>query len=163
MSFEALDVALIRQLRQEVCDGPAFLENALRWIPPAKYGITPDSSISDWSVHRHVFHLMYNQRFKGIPRVHRVLQPSLILEPYREDADWREDRPLDQITARFRQDRMQFVNWLAGVDESCWMQTYRDPRYGPTSFLWYVQKLHQHTFEHINTLLKFALFGLKHN
>ena len=161
MFSEELDVELIGQLQREVRDDPSLLYNALRWIPPAAYGVTPGPSISDWSVHRHVFHLMYNQRYKGIPRIHRVLQPSLVLEPYREDADWREDLPLAQIAAWFRQDRTQLIDWLAGVDESCWVQTYRDPRHGPTSFLWYVQKLHQHTLEHVNILLKVALFGLK--
>lgn len=161
MSSEELDVEFIRQLRQEVRDDPRLLENVLRWIPPAHYGVTPDPSISEWSVHRHVFHLMYNQRYKGIPRVYRVLQPSLALQPYREDADWRDDLPLERIVAQFRQDRAQFVNWLVDVDASRWLETYHDPRHGPTSLLWYVQKLHQHTFEHVNTLLKFALFGIK--
>jgi hypothetical protein len=148
------------QLRRGLDD----FEHALQQVPGDRLYLSPppsegDGSLGDWPAARHVFHLDYYEHHIPIPILHTWLdEPYPLYEGPDEDAAWANARDIRHTLDSLRRAREWQIELIERVQPSMWDQAHELGRWGHVSLRWVTTKTIQHTHEHINDILKFALF-----
>jgi hypothetical protein len=118
----------------------------------------PIGGLGEWVAARHAFHLLYYEREAALPAMrHWLGAPCPSFDNYDEDAAWQGAPDLPTILREFREVRAAQVALLPQFDEALWHET-RDTGWGNVALRWIVSKTYQHTAEHINDVLRIALF-----
>jgi hypothetical protein len=107
---------------------------------------------------RHAFHLLDYERKDVLPAMLYWLgDPAPSFDDYDEDAAWQSAPDLATILREFREVRAAQIALLPRVDQTLWHEA-RTTGWGEVSLRWVVSKTYQHTAEHINDVLRIALF-----
>lgn len=140
---------------QSTADGMVW---AARQVPSQRQFAEPPPDFGEWSVARHVFHLLYYEAFV-VPIMQQWLggnPPSM--EGFDEDDAWdREPRDLEILVERFLDGRKKQIALLPEFEAAEWTST-RETTWGPVTLQWAVSKTFQHTAEHINAVMQMVLF-----
>ncbi len=129
-------------------------------VPAERRSMQPVTPFGEWSVLRHVFHLLDYERAIALPSMRQWLgAPLPDLATYDEDQAWAAAQPpaLPELLARFRAVRAEQVALIRQVDAGLWAEQ-RVAVWGSVSLRWVVSKTYQHTAEHTHDVLSIALF-----
>lgn len=152
---------------QWLCDqlvqGLSNFEHALEQVPADRLYVTPppvagEDSLGEWPAGRHLFHLTYYEQHTAIPVLHHWLgEPYPHYEGPDEDAAWEGSREIERTLAALREAREWQVELIRRVPAEMWNHV-RHTGWGDVSLRWAMTKTVQHTHEHINSVLRIALF-----
>jgi hypothetical protein len=118
----------------------------------------PEGGLGEWVTARHAFHLLYYERKAALPAMQYWLgKPGPSFDDYDEDGAWESAPDLRTILREFRNVRAEQTALLPRIDETLWHEA-RDTGWGNVTLRWIVSKTYQHTAEHINDVLRIALF-----
>jgi len=118
----------------------------------------PEGGLGEWVAARHAFHLLYYEREVALPAMqHWLGGPNPSLDDYDEDVAWQNAPDLPTILREFHQVRAAQIALLPRIDETRWHEA-RETLWGSVTLRWVVSKTYQHTAEHINDVLRIALF-----
>ena len=128
-------------------------------VPEERRFIQPLKPFGEWSVARHVFHLLYYEEHCALPSMRQWIGAALLdFATYDEEGAWADNRDdINQLLARLQTVRAQQIALLPQFDAATWDQVC-DAIWGPVSLRWVVSKTYQHTAEHTNDVLRIALF-----
>ena len=143
---------------QLTASAEGFLWSAQQ-VPAARRLVTPPEGLGEWSVARHVFHLIFYERHYALPWMRVGLgeaKPSLAGLDEAGAWDGCKDA-FDRLLTEFRQVRDEQIALLDRFDQAAWETTIRMD-WGTFPISWYVTKTYQHTAEHTSDVLKMALF-----
>ena len=131
----------------------------VRQVPEERRFIQPLKPLGEWSVTRHVFHMLYYEQHCALPSMRQWLGvPLLDFSTYDEEGAWANNQDdLDQLLAGFQAVRAEQIALLPQFTVETWDEV-RDAVWGPVSLRWVVSKTYQHTAEHTNDVLRIALF-----
>jgi len=132
---------------------------ATRQVPEARLQAQPPKGLGEWTAARHVFHLWYYEQTIAFPSMQQWLGGALpFLEDKNEDHAWNKSQEtVDTLLAKFRLTREEQIKLLPEFDEAAWNEV-REAVWGPVKLIWVVSKTYQHTAEHINDVMRIALF-----
>ena len=135
---------------------------AVEQVPQDRREITPPPKAGEWSVARHIFHMLYYEREAALPHLQHWTDGSLDLtqtfDHYDENGVWQNgNHPIDAMLQEFRQVRTEQIALLPNFTEQLWHEV-RPSGWGNKSMNWIVSKTFQHTADHTNTILQMALF-----
>lgn len=137
--------------------GEGFVWSAEQ-VPVERRDVTPPRRLGEWTAARHVFHMAYYEKEIALPSMRQWAGgPPLPEERLDEDVAWGEGRTVEESLASFREVRAEEVALAAQLDEALWEET-RETVWGAVTLLWVVSKTFQHTAEHINDVMRMALF-----
>ena len=127
-----------------------------RQISLARREQQPPAALGEWSAARHVFHMLFYEQHIALPGMRQWLGGPLP-EIVDEDPAWTGSEAHPHAAAcLFRNSQPGYCPaasiWRRRLETWCHMN------WGPVSFLWVVSKTYQHTAEHINDVLRIALF-----
>jgi len=143
-----------RQL-QASADGFVWAVNE---VPEARRYVSPPKPFGEWSVARHVFHMLYYERECALPSMRQWLGEPLLDESlYNEDGNWSEDRQIEMMLTEFQAIRAKQIAILTQFDPTNWEEA-RETVWGQVPLKWVVGKTFQHTAEHTNDVGRMALF-----
>lgn len=136
--------------------GDAFVWS-VHQVPSERQSSQPPLPLGEWSVSRHVFHMLHYERAIALPSVHQWLhgKPTVVI-PGREESDWKEEHSLEGMVREFEEVRARQIAILSGFDDSRWEET-RDTVWGAQTLRWVSSKTYQHTAEHTHNVLSLAL------
>ncbi len=156
------------QTAERFCDqlrrGLEDFEHALQQVPGDRLYLPPppshgDGALGEWPAARHVFHLDYYENHVPIPILHGWLdEPYPHLGGPNEDVAWENARDVQHTLASLREAREWQIELIQRIQPPMWDQSQELGDWGRVSLRWLTLKTVQHTHEHINTMLKFALF-----
>jgi hypothetical protein len=129
-------------------------------VPDSRRAIQPPEDLGEWSVARHVFHLLYYEQTIALPTMKQWLGEACpIPETLDEGLAWdgRRTDTIESMLDEFRRVRAEQINLLEKFDQHVWHTT-RETIWGDMTLLWVVSKTYQHTAEHTNDTLRIALF-----
>lgn len=132
---------------------------AVQQVPPARREVTPPA-MSEWSVARHLFHLLHYEQHRAIPYILQWLdRPAPDISQNDEDRAWVEEGSklsIDQMLQSFQRLRAEQIFLLSHFSESDWSS---ERNIGiPATLRWVVTKTYQHTLDHTNSILCLSLF-----
>jgi len=129
-------------------------------VPSERRLLKPPKLLGEWSTARHVFHMLYYEQNAVVPSMKIWLDEEFILDKggYNEDAAWSDDKDLESMLADFRRVRAEQLEVIARFKEQQWHETRPTYFWGEVTLLWLVSKTFQHTAEHINDVMRMALF-----
>jgi DinB superfamily len=115
--------------------------------------------LGEWSVVRHVFHLLAYEEHIALPSMRLWLgEPFPSIDHLDEDTLWQENTlDLQGLLEKFRAVRAAQIELLTNLPDTAWQET-RDALWGSVTLRWVVTKTFQHTAEHIHDVLSLALF-----
>jgi hypothetical protein len=134
---------------------------AFQQLPPGRQFQQPPESLGNWPAIRHIFHMYHNEQEIVLPRLWQWrggAKPTVLNN--NKEADWNTfDKRSDSqaIIDLFQSTRAEHIKLISAVPESLWEET-RETTIGPVTLAWVVSKSLQHTSDHINQLLRLALF-----
>jgi hypothetical protein len=133
-------------------------------VPPARRVIRPPgphdgpSPLGEWTVARHVFHMLYYEQHCALPSMRQWLhEPMPSMNAYDEDGAWDPSQSIDELISGFQRVRAAQIALIPRFAPAAWDET-RDAVWGPVTLRWVVSKTYQHTAEHTNDILRIALF-----
>ncbi len=130
-------------------------------VPVERLYLSPPTGLGEWPAARHVFHLFFYEKTFALPSMRQWLGgPGLSgqeLEKLDEDIAWDEGHEFDTLHKQFREVREAQITLLSELSEEAWQET-RETVWGPVTLFWVVGKTYQHTADHINSILRMALF-----
>ncbi len=127
-----------------------------RQISLARREQQPPAALGEWSAARHVFHMLFYEQHIALPGMRQWLGGPLP-EIVDEDPAWTGSEDIDTLLPAFLEIRSQQIALLPQFGAEDWKRVCHT-NWGPVSFLWVVSKTYQHTAEHINDVLRIALF-----
>ncbi len=133
---------------------------AVEQVPAERRTMAPPSSrLGEWSVVRHVFHLLTYEEYIALPAIRVWLDdPFPSIDHLDEDALWQEHTlNLQQMLEKFREGRAAQIELLTNLPDSAWEEK-REALWGPVTLRWALTKTFQHTAEHIHDVLRLVLF-----
>ena len=128
-------------------------------VPMERHFRQPPANLGQWSVARHLFHMVdYEQKF-ALPLMRQWLGEPAPVFVYDEGEAWRKTQAesIAPLVAQFRAVRNEQLALLPLFNESTWYeerQTFKEP----ATLLWVVTKTYQHTVAHTNDVLRMALY-----
>jgi hypothetical protein len=128
-------------------------------VPFARRYVTPPPGLGEWTVARHVFHMVYYEQTIALPSMRQWLGEACpATDGLDEDVAW-DNRQVDfdSLLAEFKKVRAEQIALLPKFDNRIWAVT-REAVWGPVTLLWVVSKTYQHTAEHTNEAMRIALF-----
>ncbi|MBE3143746.1 MAG: DinB family protein, partial [Planctomycetes bacterium] len=121
--------------------------------------VQPPAGLGEWTAARHIFHMLYYEQTIALPSMRQWLGdecPST--DGVDEDVAWAEGQEnVESLLAEFRKVRVEQVALLPRLDDAVWNAVH-ETVWGPVTLLWVVSKTYQHTTEHINDVMRIALF-----
>lgn len=152
---------IIARLTDEQTEVPLVLDR----IPEARWLQTPPGDLSEWSVHRHLFHLTHFETASA-PSVLRHLRDGLPVDPRylgtpeqrAEVIAWETAPDGPELVEHWQAARQATIDFVRALRPEEWEQAVPHPAFGPASLDWYLLKIHQHTLAHLNTLLRITLW-----
>ena len=152
---------IVTRLTEEMDELPRVLDR----IPPERWSQLPPGNLSEWSVHRHLVHLANLEGRAALPVLHHLLDglpidPRYTGTPEQRDeiVVWEHAPGASEVVEQWRDARQAIVDFLRPLSPEQWHRSVPHPAFGPVSIDWYALHLHQHTLEHLATLLRLALF-----
>ncbi len=152
---------------QWLCDqlahGLSNFEHALAQVPADRLYVRPppargEDSLGEWPAARHLFHMAYYEQHSAIPALHYWIgEPYPHYEGSGEDAAWESSREIERTLVNLREAREWQMELIRSVPAETWNHV-RHTGWGDVSLLWVMTKTVQHTHEHINDVLRIALF-----
>ena len=128
-------------------------------VPGLRRTVQPPAGLGEWTAARHVFHMLYYEQTLALPGMRQWLgdaAPST--DGLDEDAAWAAGQEeVESLFVKFRKVRAEQVALLPKFEPAVWNEK-RETVWGPMTLLWVVSKTYQHTAEHINDVLRIALF-----
>jgi hypothetical protein len=130
-------------------------------VPAERHFRQPPANLGQWSVARHLFHMVdYEQKF-ALPLMRQWLGEAAPVFVYDEEDAWQrvQAESLAPLVAQFRAVRNEQLALLPLFKENTWYKvrkTFEDEE--TATLLWVVTKTYQHTAAHTNDLLRIALF-----
>lgn len=130
-------------------------------VPAARHFRQPPPNLGQWSVARHLFHMVdYEQKFV-LPLMRQWLGEAAPVFVYDEEDAWPrvQVETIEPLVAQFRAIRMEQLALLPLFKERTWYedrQTFEEDE--SATLLWVVTKTYQHTAAHTNDLLRMVLF-----
>lgn len=132
---------------------------AVSQVPAERQLRQPPGGLGDWTLARHVFHLLFYEREVALPAMRLWLDepsPSRGVEPD-EDVAWDPQAPVDGLLEEFQHGRAAQLALLPQLPETAWDEP-RATRWGERTLHWVMTKTVQHTAEHLHDILSLALF-----
>jgi hypothetical protein len=129
-------------------------------VPAERRYRQPPTRLGEWSVIRHLFHMVYYERQVALPVMQQWLgAPKVEFATLDEVAAWQagQTAPIDALLTQFRAVRSEQLALLPAFKESAWHEQC-EANGEPVTLLWVVSKTYQHTAEHTNDVLRIALF-----
>lgn len=130
-------------------------------VPAARHFRQPPPNLGQWSVARHLFHMVdYEQKFV-LPLMRQWLGEAAPVFVYDEEDAWQrlQVETIAPLVAQFRAVRNEQLALLPLFKASAWSeerQTFDEDE--SATLLWVVTKTYQHTAAHINDVLRMVLF-----
>ena len=146
-----------REQLQASADG--FVWGAEQVSDSRRYAQPPER-LGEWTVARHVFHMLYYEQTIALPSMRQWLgEPCPPTDDLDEDKAWEyiQSESLENLLLEFRKVRAEQIVLLEKFDESIWNTT-REAVWGSVTLLWVVSKTYQHTAEHTNDVMRIGLF-----
>jgi len=136
---------------------------AVEQVPVERRLVTPPAGLGEWNVARHAFHMTLYEQLVALPSMQLWLgEPRSLTDiEYDDEAAWGTGKQLDSILEDFRAVRGEQILLLQKYKEETWEET-RSTVWGDVTLKWVVSKTYQHTNEHINDVLRIALFWEGH-
>lgn len=130
-------------------------------VPAERHFRQPPRNLGQWSVARHLFHMVdYEQKFV-LPLMRQWLGEPKPVFVYDEEDTWQrlQGETIEPIVAQFRAVRSEQLALLPLFKASTWSEERQTFDKDETAtLLWVVTKTYQHTAAHTNDLLRMALF-----
>jgi hypothetical protein len=128
-------------------------------VPEARRYAQPPKGLGEWSVARHVFHMMYYEQTIALPSMQQWLGGSIpIIDDSDEDLVWSKNKEsIENLLMQFRKVRTEQISLLPKFEDVLWNET-REAVWGPVTLLWVVSKTFQHTAEHTNDVMQMRLW-----
>ena len=133
---------------------------AVEQVPVERRTMAPPGSLGEWSVARHIFHLLTYEEYLALPSMRIWLgEPFPSIDHLDEDTLWNEHtgRDPNEMLEKFREGRAAQIELLSQLNDTAWEET-RDTLWSQKTLRWVVTKTFQHTAEHIHDVLTLALF-----
>ena len=131
---------------------------SIEQVPAERLVLSPPPPVGEWSTMRHVFHMVYNESNIVIPRLNQwqggPIPPG---GPYEEDAAWAKVKDPSTLLEEFNAIRAKQIDQIKEMDANL-LSEVRETTMGPATLKWVLTKSIQHTAEHINDILRMALF-----
>lgn len=130
-------------------------------VPAARHFRQPPPNLGQWSMARHLFHLVdYEQKF-ALPLMRQWLGEAAPVFAYDEEDVWQRVQvaTIAPLVAQFCAVRNEQLALLPLFKERTWYeerQTFAEDE--SATLLWVVTKTYQHTAAHTNDVLRMALF-----
>jgi hypothetical protein len=129
-------------------------------VPEARRIMQPPDGLGEWTVARHVFHMLYYEQAFALPGMRQWLgeaRPSM--DDVNEDAAWvnRQTESVESLLVEFRKVRAEQIALIQEFDDDLWGTT-RQTVWGTVTLLWVVSKTYQHTAEHTSDVMRIGLF-----
>ena len=131
-------------------------------VPVERREITPLKPFGEWSVARHIFHMIFYERETALPTMQCWLKGETFTradDANDQDTVW-ESLPstsIESLLEKFQQIRNEQIALLPQFDEALWNEQ-RESIWGIRTIKWIVSKTFQHTAEHTRDILRMALF-----
>lgn len=136
----------------------------MQQVPEERWYATPPGprgGLGVWVAARHAFHLLYYEREVALPAMrHWLGGPSPEFDAYHhddEDVAWQRAPDLARVLHEFRAGRAAQIALLPRIGQALWREG-RETGWGQVTLRWIVSKTYQHTAEHLNDVLRIALF-----
>jgi DinB superfamily len=128
-------------------------------IPEARRYMQPPEGLGEWTVARHIFHLMFYEQTIALPSMRQWLGGTIpATEELDEDVAWNnQHESVENLIDKFRTVRAAQIELLPKFDDTAWNSTC-EAVWGPVTLLWVVSKTYQHTAEHTNDVMRIGLF-----
>ncbi|HEV2663157.1 MAG TPA: DinB family protein [Ktedonobacteraceae bacterium] len=154
--------------------------DALQWavqqVPGEQVYTVSQRRPESWSVARNILHVQYYEEHVVLPcmclwladehaegyksedaaQIARYKDYETLA--YDEEMTWKQAPDVETLLERFQTFRSQQINLLPQFAPEAWEEK-RKAVWGKVTLRWVVTKTYQHTLEHINEILKHALFG----
>ena len=131
---------------------------SIEQVPTERLVLSPPPPLGEWSTMRHVFHMVYNESNIVIPRLSQWQGgPTPPGGPYEEDAAWSSIKDPSTLLEEFNAIRAKQIDQITEMDANL-LSEVRETTMGPATLKWVLTKSIQHTAEHINDILRMALF-----
>jgi|SRR5581483_3425409 len=129
-------------------------------VPSERRLLAPPKPLGEWSVARHVFHMLCYEQNAVVPNMQIWLGQPVTTggANFNEDAAWGDGKDLETILADFRRVRAAQLEMLPNFSDQLWHETRETSRWGDVTLLWLVSKTFQHTAEHTHDVMRIALF-----
>lgn len=136
--------------------------DALIWavgqVPEERRNRQPPEPLGEWSALRHAFHMSYNERHVVLPRLRLWLDtPTTEDKDFNEESAWQDLVDKDSALAMFQSTRDRHIEFLNKITDPLLDET-RETTTGSVPLRWVLTKSIQHTADHINGILRIALF-----
>lgn len=129
---------------------------AARQVSPARQNQRPPQDLGDWPAVRHVFHMLFYEQNVALPGMRQWLGDPLPAIVDENDA-WTGSERIETLLPAFTTVRSQQIALLTQFKDADWDRVV-ETNWGPVTLFWVVSKTYQHTAEHINDVLRIALF-----
>jgi hypothetical protein len=129
-------------------------------VPDSRRHIQPPKRLGEWTVARHVFHMLFYEQTISLPSMRQWLGgPYPTTDDLDEDMAWekRHSESMENLLIEFRKVRAEQIALLEKFDEAIW-DTTCEAIWGPVTLLWVVSKTYQHTAEHTSDVMRIGLF-----
>ncbi len=140
---------------------------AVKQVPVERKYQLPPQQLGEWTASRHVFHLLYHEENIALPRIKQWLGgQSPIVDRKAEEIAWNSVHDLEYMLEKFLDFRLEQIELASQFNDDAWTQTKDVQGWGLVSLHWVYSKNYQHTAEHIDDVLRLALFwdrSLKQN
>jgi len=129
-------------------------------VPDVRQDLQPPEGLGEWTAARHIFHLWYYEQTIALPSMRQWLGEAFpTTEIPDEDIVWSESQPdVESLLVKFKKVRSEQIALLPKFDETLWHENRQAVWPRPVTLLWVVSKTYQHTAEHINDVMRIALF-----
>jgi hypothetical protein len=131
---------------------------AVRQVPQERLDAAPPLRLGEWSARRHVFHMLHYEQSLALPSMKQWLGGPMPSEGEGEEEAWAHAPQTGAMLEQFQTVRREQIDLLPRFDERAWIKPQPTTFWGEVSLYWIVCKTYQHTLDHTNTLLSFALF-----
>ena len=132
---------------------------AVEQVPEERHLLTPPAILGEWSVARHVFHMLAQERRLVLPNMRCWLgEPFPEDASSQEDAEWSKGHDLATLLRELRRLKNEEIALLELYKVEDWERIGASSRWPDVSLRWVVTKTLQHTSQHTSDVLAMALF-----
>jgi hypothetical protein len=173
MNYQAIFSELLQTSTEQV-------SWAIQQMPRDMYYSVSPRHPDSWSVARIILHLQFQEERVVLPNMRLWLpersayaeQDDALIEHYKEFAalvhdeeeTWKSKPDVGSVLARFQENRKKQSALVNIFPDNVWEEE-KQTVWGTVTLRWAITKTYQHTVEHINDILKPALYwtGLSHS
>jgi hypothetical protein len=153
------DIRNVEWILAQITNSVQVLEWALKFIPSERIIQKPPEDLGNWSADRHLFHLLYYSINATLPMIQQLFSNiDNISNPEREEQEWNNHSNYQEIINNIIIANKQIID-IANISmERNIKAEININGLGCVNLEWILSKQFQHNIEHINDIMKFALF-----